>query len=649
MSKNLNHNLRPPETGDRISNDPVRIDLDFNIASLQHQVQLEDVDKIIAESKELLKKSFFDFESLFGSSSQAYLLVDNDLIIRNFNKTALRNFNLILKKNLSISSSITEIIGKDIYHNFYEFLEKVFSGESVNTEFSFNDFNGESMWFQMNISPVKEEEGPIGLVLISINNISVHANRSISILESITDGMFALDKEWKFTYLNTKAEKMIRRKREELIGKNIWQEFNINNESVFYLNYQKAITYKKEVHFEEYSYFMGGWLEVHGYPSKEGISIYFRSINERKEAEEKQKESEEWFKAVLATSRDGFAVELGGELIYMNTAFLDLFDYSHDEVGMLGNIPVSQFYEEEIKAVVSELSVSTTKGDQVQSIYETKGKKKDGSFIDLEISASVLNMKDKNYIIILARDITIRKKAEIQLIDQNAELLKINAELDRFVYSASHDLRAPLMSILGLINISKVATKESANLEYLDLMTKSIHKLDKFVQDIIHYSRNSRLALNNEIVDFQSLINESLGDVEYIENFSKIKKIIDIDQHALFFSDASRVTIIFNNIFSNAIRYCNLNNKESFIKISIKVDLDNAYIEVEDNGKGIATQHVNHIFGMFYRASETNVGSGLGLYIVKETIVKLGGDIQVHSTFGEGTKFNIVIPNMVIQ
>ncbi|MDQ3536611.1 MAG: PAS domain-containing sensor histidine kinase [Bacteroidota bacterium] len=438
---------------------------------------------------------------------------------------------------------------------------------------------------------------------------------------------------------------MIRRKRGELLGKNIWVEFKLNSESVFYKKYHSALAEKIDIHFEEYSYFMGGWLEIHAYPSKDGLSVYFRSINERKEAEEKQKESEEWFKAVLATSRDGFAVELNEKLIYMNNAFFELFGYQRIDFEVFKDVNVKQFYAEESLSALLSLTSKRSKGEQVPSVYECKGKKKDGSILDLEISASVLNMKEKNYIIVLARD-NPPKKAEIKLIEQNEELLKINSELDRFVYSASHDLRAPLMSILGLINIAKIETKEETNLEYLNLMTKSIHKLDKFVQDIIHYSRNSRLALKNELIDFESLLLENLEEVKYLENAEKIEKLISVEQKQPFYSDKSRICVVLNNIISNAIKYFDYKKTKSFIKISIKVDAATANIEIEDNGIGIASQHVNRIFEMFFRASETNVGSGLGLYIVKETLLKLQGDIQVHSVLGEGTRFSIRIPNL---
>ncbi|MDQ3536610.1 MAG: PAS domain S-box protein, partial [Bacteroidota bacterium] len=146
----------------------------------------------------LLKKSFFDFNSLFENSNQAFLLIDGNLFIRNFNKTADTNSHRILKRSLLINKSITNYIYPENFPNFYELLKKVFKGESVNSEFSLKDYDGDSMWFQMNLSPIVEEDGLVGFVLIGINNISDHARRSISILESITDGMFALDNDYNF-------------------------------------------------------------------------------------------------------------------------------------------------------------------------------------------------------------------------------------------------------------------------------------------------------------------------------------------------------------------------------------------------------------------------------------------------------------------
>ena len=235
-------------------------------------------------------------------------------------------------------------------------------------------------------------------------------------------------------------------------------------------------------------------------------------------------------------------------------------------------------------------------------------------------------------------------KAQLQA--QNEELKKINAELDKFVYRASHDLRAPLVSVLGLINIVKQEALEENRSTYYDMMTKSITKLDKFIQDIIHYSKNTRLVVKKEVIDFHLLVEETFEDLHYIEGADSIEKIVLIQKDATFVSDRSRLHMIFNNIISNAIRYRNPHRNKSYINVKIKVTHSKCFIEIKDNGIGIGNEHVTKVFDMFYRASASKTGSGLGLYIVKEAIQAIQGEILVQSALGKGTKFTLILPNL---
>lgn len=233
-----------------------------------------------------------------------------------------------------------------------------------------------------------------------------------------------------------------------------------------------------------------------------------------------------------------------------------------------------------------------------------------------------------------------------ELLDANQELKKINEEMDRFVYSTSHDLRAPLLSILGLLNIIEKDNKQYDIQGYLKLLRDSTVKLDKFISDIIDYSRNSRLDVEKKEVDIGEVINESFKHLNYLPGCSTLLKLINIDAKEKFYCDERRLTIIFNNLISNSIKYQNPDISDSFVNIEVSIDEHEMSIDIEDNGIGIDQAYLQKIFEMFYRASPDSKGSGLGLYIVKEAIQKLEGSIAVESTFGMGSKFSIVIPNL---
>lgn len=247
---------------------------------------------------------------------------------------------------------------------------------------------------------------------------------------------------------------------------------------------------------------------------------------------------------------------------------------------------------------------------------------------------------------IYSRDITSQREAEELMRRQNDELTKINAELDRFVYSASHDLRAPLMSVKGLLNMMQLDPDASSHSQYIRLMHASVDKLDRFITDIVHYSRNSRLEVVSVPINFNQLIHDSIESLKYMEDAHQVDSFVEINQQGDFLSDLARLEVVFQNMISNAVRYRD-KRKKSFLKIRVVATEQNATIEFSDNGIGIEDEYLDKIFNMFFRAHLSSKGSGLGLYIVRGTIEKLGGKIHVSSAVGKGTTFTVVIPAAV--
>ncbi len=230
--------------------------------------------------------------------------------------------------------------------------------------------------------------------------------------------------------------------------------------------------------------------------------------------------------------------------------------------------------------------------------------------------------------------------------EQNKELRKLNAELDNFVYSVSHDLKAPLASMIGLIQLSKSESDIHTLKNYLEMMERSLSKQNEFISNILDYSRNVRLALSHDQINFREQIESTFEQYQFIEQWKSIKKEITVDQSEVFVTDRQRLSILLNNLISNALKYSTVGNNNPEVCIKVRADSDNALIEVIDNGCGIDPERIDKVFDMFYRADDKRSGSGLGLYIVKETIEKLHGEINIESTVGEGTTVNIIVPNL---
>lgn len=242
------------------------------------------------------------------------------------------------------------------------------------------------------------------------------------------------------------------------------------------------------------------------------------------------------------------------------------------------------------------------------------------------------------YSIMVKRLIVSKKEIEAK----NENLMLVNHELDRFVYSASHDLRSPITSLKGLIEITQLEDDPNLIKRYLNLMHQSLAKQDRFINDIIDYSKNKRKEVVMEPVSLQELFDEAISQLMHIENANRIKftKELLVDEIQ---SDNLRLKIIISNLISNAIKYADNEKQEMYV--SIKTYLIDGFhkIEVSDNGIGINDEYKDNIFEMYFGTNK-NKGSGLGLYIVKEAVENIKGNISVSSQSNIGSKFIVTIP-----
>lgn len=246
----------------------------------------------------------------------------------------------------------------------------------------------------------------------------------------------------------------------------------------------------------------------------------------------------------------------------------------------------------------------------------------------------------------LNEEIITRKKAEDKLVQTNQELSKRNTELDNFVYSVSHDLRAPIASVLGLINLARKDKDLAMKNVYLEKINNSALQQDSFIREILDQSRNSRLEVKKEEILFEPLIDETFNQLKFATSTgTAVEKIVHVKQDGSFYSDRWRLKVILNNIISNSIRY--RNGHDPVIKVNVDITDHKATVEIEDNGRGIPPEHLQNVYKMFYRATDDGAGSGLGLYIVKETMDKLHGLINIESEEGKGTKVKLEIPELL--
>lgn len=395
------------------------------------------------------------------------------------------------------------------------------------------------------------------------------------------------------------------------------------------------------------------WLESKITPTlnKEGKLIRLdgitADITERKENEIALKTSEYRFRTLIQNASDVVTV-IGEDSTYLfaSDSMYRVTGYKPEE--LVGTSSKGHVHPDDIKTIDAGRTGAINKPDATTTI-QYRRLKKDGSYVWVEGTAqSLLHDPAIQGVVINFRDITERKAYEEALFLSNEELRKSNKELDRFVYSVSHDLRAPLSSMLGIIGLMQTEATEKNVLEDIGLLKTSIRKLDGFIQDILDYSRNSRSQLNTRKINFGELLTDVKTHLKHMVSENEGVDIkIEVENDIEFYTDPNRLSIIFNNLISNAIRYYNPKEAHPYVAINIRLQKENALITVKDNGIGIGVEHQEKIFDMFYRVSKKSVGSGLGLYIVKETVEKLNGLIKMESEPEKGTQFTIIIPNLI--
>jgi PAS domain S-box-containing protein len=333
-----------------------------------------------------------------------------------------------------------------------------------------------------------------------------------------------------------------------------------------------------------------------------------------------------------------------GQIDWINHAFTQMTGYTLREVK--GKKPGEFLHGPDTdNKIIEEIRKALTQKESVEKTIINY--KKDGEpFVNQLQITPVQDASGKvvNYIS-LERDITGFKRTEKELINKNEELKKINSELDNFVYSVSHDLRSPLLSIKGLLGLilhSHLVSDEVAG--YLKMAETSINRLDGTIKDILEYSRNARTEVLQQEVDVQKLCEFVFQDLRDDAN-PPITLKTKITGSYKITTDRNRLGALLKNLMSNAIKYAKPNHPDAYVEVVFINHGKFFECFVNDNGIGISEEYQSKVFDMFFRGHAGSSGTGLGLYIVKEIVQKMGGTISLSSSLGEGTSVHLSLPS----
>lgn len=263
------------------------------------------------------------------------------------------------------------------------------------------------------------------------------------------------------------------------------------------------------------------------------------------------------------------------------------------------------------------------------------------SYLNVFASITCVLFSDDDYVEGVIKDVSENWRQVI-------ELQKLKAELDNFLYRASHDIRSPLTTILGLTNLIKSDKSGSIHelLEYAKLIENRVSHLDQVLKDLSDISYNNVYAIKVQEIHLNTLIDRIIEP--YKQEYPHIKVIHHPADNNLLYSDMARLKVILSNVISNGFKYHNSTSSDPFLKISYSVYERSAVLTIEDNGMGIDANYLNNVFDVFFKINADGTGSGLGLFVTKSMVDRLAGQILIDSSPELGTKVVITIPNCIL-
>jgi PAS domain S-box-containing protein len=480
-----------------------------------------------------------------------------------------------------------------------------------------------------------------------------------SVLNSITDGLAVLDKNWRYTYFSEQGARIIGMRREQLVGECVWEMFPHAQGTKFYEEYHRAVESGQSVHFEEfYPEPLNSWLECHCYPSSEGLAVYFRDVTDRKGAEEALREIAERyerqsrvFDTTLSAITDfAYIFDRDGRFVYANKALLNLWGLTLEAA--VGKNFFDLKYPDDLAERLQR---------QIQQVFSSREGLSDETpytsptgvtgYYEYIFSPVIAADGTVEAVAGSTRDISERKRTEAALIEARQSAEAANQTKDRFLAVLSHELRSPLTPMLMAV----AAMEHDSELrpvirEHLAMIKRNIHLETKLIDDLLDLSRitSSKVELDIEPVDLNETVRHVCGSCRSQIREKGIRLETELcDAAALIAADSARLQQVLSNVLINAIKFTPENGT---ILVTTARRVGGRWeVRVQDSGIGISAEALPRIFDAFeqggVKVTRQFGGLGLGLAIAKSLVELLRGSIRAESAgLGQGSTFIVELP-----
>ncbi len=548
-----------------------------------------------------------------------------------------------------IGESLPETIGAKYSKWFKMLMDRGFNGEQFTEETSFA-FGSTTLDVEISVNPILgKDASPEGISFFA-RNISDRkvAERTIRqseyayrlLLDNISEGVVHIDNDGIIRFVNKQFLAASGYKLEEVNGIQYSSLLQAGEKSDEETN--RSLRHSSKVIELQIMNRSGikTWFRVRSTPLHDdqgvitGTLLTHAEITEQKEAQEKIRRKEEDYRALVETMHEGLLlVNSSGEMMLANSRFFDITGY--DKNSLQGKTLPQEMFQIPLTDLL-ERDVTETMFEH----YETQVHTKDGSSRWCLFSYSIIRNKNGEPDGLLATLADIHDKKMIE-----EKLKSARNELQTFIYRSSHDLKGPLSSILGLTDLLRKENASKVIHDYNEMIHTSAEKLNIMLEQLLNVVRIRREKIFPKKINFAETIRRVLDKLKSSPDFDSVRKKIKISNNTTFKTDPDLLFNILHNLIDNAIKF-SAGNPGRIASIEVSDFLKGVMIRIEDNGKGIDEQARNNMFFMFNRGSNSSKGNGLGLYVVRNAIDRLGGVIEFSSLEEKFTRFEIYLPDL---
>lgn len=476
----------------------------------------------------------------------------------------------------------------------------------------------------------------------------------LTTLESITDGFWLLDKDWKLIFMNGPAERMLKRSRDDLLGKSIWLEFPEICGTVVDREFREAVATPRTAQFENFYPPLDQWFEVHAYPTEAGLAVYFQSITQRRQAQAQLRLLE----TAVARLNDMVVIleaqaqdKSGPRIVFVNDAFERQTGYRRAEA--IGSTPELLWGPKTSRTELERIRTAMTHWQAVRAeilIYTKSGQE---LWLETDIAPIADETGRFTHWVSVERDITERRRQQREILSLNtdlearvllrtAQLVAANKELESFAYSVSHDLRSPLNTVDGFSRLLLKIDAENISdkgKHYLNRIGVGVKHMGELIEGLLTLAHLSREQLRSEVVDISALVRRL--DASHREQQPGRQVRLTVQDGMRARGDPRLLAAVFQNLLDNAWKFT---ARTAVAQIDVGCDAGDSgdpVFFVRDNGAGFNMAFAHKLFGTFERLHSPDdfPGTGIGLATVKRVIDRHGGRVWAQSKPDEGATF----------